>query len=316
MKHLSPMRIVVAGGTGFLGSPLAETYAEDGHDVRLLTRTLAPGESRHESGTGVPGITHVGWKPDGTNGPWASAIDGADVVVNLAGASIGDKRWTPQRKAELRDSRILATRSLVEAIARAQTAPSVFVSASGVDYYDSTSSAPKTEESPAGGNFLAQLCEDWEREARKAEARGIRVVLIRTGLVLERSGGVLPRLALPFKLFAGGHVAGGRQFISWIHRLDWIEMIRWIVQTPAAAGPLNVTAPHPVTSRQFAKALGSALRRPALLPAPALALKIVLGESADYIIAGQRVVPARALALGYHFRYPEIDIAFRGIYGD
>jgi uncharacterized protein (TIGR01777 family) len=316
MKHLSPLRIVVAGGTGFLGSPLAETYAEESHDVRVLTRSLAPGESRHESGTGVPGITRVGWKPDGQSGPWAAAIDGADVVINLAGASIGDKRWTPQRKAELRDSRILATRSLVEAILRAAAPPPVLISASGVDYYDSSTDAPKTEDSSPGRSFLSELCQDWEREARKVEARGVRVALVRSGLVLERSGGALPRMMLPFRMFVCGPVACGKQFISWIHRLDWIEMIRWIAQTPEASGPINLTAPHPVTSRTFAKALGAALKRPALLPAPALALKIALGESADYIINGQRAIPARALALGYHFRYPEIDIAFRGLFGD
>jgi uncharacterized protein (TIGR01777 family) len=311
------MRIVIAGGSGFLGSPLAETYAEESHDVRVLTRGLAPGESRHESGTGVPGITRVGWKPDGQSGPWAAALNGADAVINLAGASIGDRRWTPQRKAELRDSRILPTRSLAAAIAAAAAPPEVFISASGVGYYGtSTDGDTKTEASPAGADFLAHLCEDWEAEARKAAREGMRIVTVRTGLVLERSGGALPRMIAPFRLFAGGRIGSGRQYMSWIHRLDWIEMVRWIVQTPDASGPLNLTAPHPVTNREFARALGRSLKRPALLPTPALALRLALGEFADYVVTGQRVLPVRAQQLAYHFRYPELDIAFRGIFGD
>lgn len=309
------MRIVVAGGTGFLGSPLAETYAEDGHDVRVLTRALPPGESRHESGTGVPGITRVGWQPNGQTGPWTDAVTGADAVINLAGASLAARRWTPQLKAELRDSRVLSTRSLAAAIREAAQPPAAFISASGVGYYGTGDDA-KTEASPAGADFMAHLCEDWEAEAFKAARDGLRIVVTRTGFVLERSGGGLPQMARPFKLFVGGPLASGRQYMSWIHRLDWIEMIRWIVQNPEAAGPINLTAPHPVTNREFARALGRALKRPSLVPAPRLAIKLVVGELADYIVTGQRALPARAQALGYHFRYPEIDIAFRGIYGE
>jgi uncharacterized protein (TIGR01777 family) len=310
------MRIVIAGGTGFLGSPLAETYAEEGHDVRLLTRDLPPGESRHESGTGVPGISRVGWNPDGKSGPWAGCIAGADAVINLAGASIGDKRWTPQRKAELRDSRLLATRSLAAAIKAAPVAPGAFVSSSAVGYYGPSGDEPKTESAPPGGDFLAHLCEDWEGEARKAARAGTRLAIIRSGLVLEKSGGALARMITPFRFFVGGPMGSGRQYMSWVHRLDWTEMVRWIVQTPEAEGTFNVTAPQPVTNREFARALGRSLKRPALLPAPGFALKAALGEFAGSLLTGQRVLPAHAQALGYHFRYPEIDIAFRGIFGD
>jgi len=310
------MRIVIAGGTGFLGSPLAEVYAEEGHDVRVLSRTLPPGESRHESGTGVPGITRVGWKPDGRSGPWASALDGADAVINLAGESIGEKRWTPQRKALLRDSRILPTRSLAAAIAAIPTPPGVFINSSAVGYYGASGDDRKTEDSPAGQDFLAQLCEDWEQESRKAVRAGMRHAIVRTGVVLERSGGALPQMVRPFRLFAGGPIGSGKQYMSWIHRLDWVEMVRWIVATRDAAGPINATAPHPVTNREFARTLGGALRRPALIPTPPFALKLALGEFANYILTGQRVIPARAQALGYHFRYPELDIAFRGIFGE
>jgi uncharacterized protein (TIGR01777 family) len=310
------MRIVIAGGTGFLGSPLAEMYAEDGHDVRLLSRGLAPGESRHEPGTGVPGISRVGWKPDGRSGPWATCISGADAVINLAGASIGGKRWSPQRKAELRDSRLLATRSLAAAIAQAPVAPRLFISSSAVGYYGASGGEPKTESSPTGSDFLAHLCEDWEAEARKAAREGMRLAIIRSGVVLEKSGGALAQMITPFRLFVGGPMGSGRQFMSWIHRLDWIEIVRWIVQTPEADGVFNLTAPHPVTNRELARMLGRSLKRPALLPAPGFALKIVLGEFANSLLTGQRVLPAHAQALGYHFRYPELDIAFRGIFGD
>ena len=310
------MRIVMTGGTGFLGSPLAETYAEDGHEVHVLTRSLRPGESRHESGTGVPGITRIGWIPDGQSGPWADTISGADAVINLAGASIGGRRWTPQRKAELRDSRLLATRSLAAAIQAAATPPRVFVSASAVGYYGCDGGEIKTETSGAGRDFLAQLCEEWERESWRAARDTVRLAIIRTGIVLERSGGALAQMITPFRFFAGGPMGSGRQFMSWIHRLDWVEIVRWIVQTPEVSGPVNLTAPYPVTNAEFAKALGRALRRPALVPTPRFALRLALGEFADYLVTGQRVVPARAQALGYHFRYPELDIAFRGIFGD
>ena len=315
------MKLVIAGGTGFLGSPLAEVHAEEGHDVRVLTRSLKPGESRHEPGTGVPGITRVGWTPassdPGTTVALASLVEDADVVVNLAGASLGDGRWTPQRKAQLRDSRIVPTRAIANAIITATKPPKVLISASGAGYYGA-GAEPKTEASPAGDDFLAHLCVDWEDEARRAERAGTRVVLMRTGVALERSGGALPKLTPPFRFFVGGPLGSGRQYMSWIHRLDYIEMVRWVVETPAVDGPLNATAPHPVTNREFVKALGRAMHRPALLPAPGPALRLLLGkERAEaLLLTGQRVIPAKAQAHGYHFRYPEIDIAMRGLFGE
>ena len=312
------MRIVIAGGTGFLGSPLAEVYAEEGHDVRVLTRGLQPGEARHDPGTGVPGITRVGWNAAG-GGAWESAIVGADAVVNLAGADIGQARWTPQRKALLRDSRIIPTKTLAAAIRRAPTPPPVFISGSGVGYYGaSLDDDLKTERAVAGDDFLARLCVDWEAEARQAASASTRVVMLRTAMVIERTGGALRKLITPFRFFAGGPVGSGHQYMSWIHRLDWVEMVRWIVDTRALNGAINVTAPVPVTNREFAKALGRALHRPALIPTPAFALKMVVGsEMAEAtVLTGPRAVPERALAHGFHFRYPEIDIAFRGIFQD
>ena len=315
------MKLVIAGGTGFLGSPLAEVHAEEGHDVRVLTRSVKPGESRHEPGTGVPGITTVGWAPassdPATTVALASVVEDADVVVNLAGESIGDGRWTPQRKAQLRDSRIVPTRAIANAILTATKPPKVLISASGAGYYGA-GAEPKTEASPAGNDFLAHLSVDWEDEARRAERAGTRVVLMRSGVVLERSGGALPKMMPPFRFFAGGPLGSGRQYMSWIHRLDYVEMVRWVIENPAVEGPLNATAPHPVTNREFMKALGRAMHRPALLPAPGSALRLLLGaERAEaLLLTGQRVIPAKAQSHGYHFRYPEIDIAMRGMFGE
>jgi uncharacterized protein (TIGR01777 family) len=310
------MKVVIAGGTGFLGNALAWAWAEESHDVRVLTRSLPAGVAQHESGTGKPGITRIGWTPDGHAGSLAKEFDGAAAVINLAGEAIGGKRWSPARKQALRDSRILATKSLVAALAEAAAPPPAFISASGVGYYGNRGDEPLTEEAAPGDDFLAHLCVEWEAEAQRAASRAGRVVLLRTGLVLERSGGLLPEMMRPFRFFAGGPIGSGRQYMPWIHRLDWIEMVRWIVDTPAVAGPVNVTAPHPVTNAEFARALGRALHRPALLPAPGFALKLVMGELADAALGGQRALPGKPLAHGYHFRYPEIDIAFRGIFGD
>jgi uncharacterized protein (TIGR01777 family) len=310
------MRIVIAGGSGFLGSPLAEVYAEEGHEVRVLTRALPPGETRHDPGTGVPGINRVGWVPDGSSGPWAHVVNGVDAVINLAGESIGDVRWSPQRKAALRDSRIKATRSIAAAAGAAAVAPRVFIQGSAVGYYGPAGNEAKTEDMPPGSDFLSHLAADWEAESLEAARPGTRHAILRTGLVLERSGGALPRMITPFKYFVGGPLGSGRQYMSWIHRLDWIEMVRWIVETPEASGPINATAPVPVTNREFSRALGRAVHRPSLMPVPGFALKLVVGEFAQALLTGQRVLPKRALALGYHFRYPEIDQAFRGIFGE
>lgn len=309
------MKIVIAGGTGFLGGPLAEMYAEEGHDVRVLTRSLMSGDTRHDPGTGVPGITKVGWKPDGSSGPWAATLESADAVINLAGESLSAKRWTAALKGRLRDSRILATRSLCKAIASSVSRPQVFISGSGIDYYP-PSDQPVTEGDAAGTSFLARLCVEWEQEARHAEAAGVRVALVRTAIVLERSGGALPELARPFKFFVGGPIGAGSHYLSWIHRLDWVEMVRWIVQTPSVAGAVNASTPHPVTSRHFARALGHALRRPSLIPVPRFALKMVAGEFSEYLLASHRALPSCAQQHGYHFRYPEIEIAMRGLYGE
>lgn len=311
------MKVVVAGGSGFLGRPLCELYAEEGHEVTVLTRALPVGASAHDAGTGVPGVTLHGWNPDGQVGPWAKVLDGTDAVVNLAGESIAARRWTPAQKDRLRNSRLLATRSLSAAILAAGRPPAVYVSGSAVGYYGFADQTEKTEQSPPGDDFLAHLSIAWEEEARHASRPETRVVLLRTGVALERDGGALPKMALPFRMFAGGTVASGRQFLSWIHQRDWIDLVRWIVVTPDVSGPVNATAPVPVTNRTFSRALARAIHRPCWLWTPALPIRLALGEMAEaLVIGGQRAVPARPLELGFYFRYPEIDRALRAIYQD
>jgi uncharacterized protein len=295
------MQIVVAGGTGFLGQALTDRLAREGHDVRVLTRRARSPRD-------------IAWTPDGTTGPWASALDGADAVINLSGESIAGGRWTASRKARIRDSRVAATRSLVTAIERASRRPSVFISGSAVGYYGPHGDEPVTEATPAGDDFLASVCREWEAEALRASAL-TRLVLLRTGIVLERGGGALPQMALPFPLFAGGPVGSGRQYQPWIHRDDWVAMTAWALRATSVSGPLNVTAPNPVTNREFAQTLGRVLHRPAFMPAPAFALRIGLGEMADaLLLTGARVLPARAQAMGFHFQYPSLEPALSAIY--
>ena len=302
------MKIVIAGGTGFLGRPLTDTLLRDRHDVVILTRS---------TGAAVPpGARAAAWDPNGESGPWASEIEGAGAVVNLAGESIA-KRWTAAQKARILDSRVRATRSLAAAIRGAAAPPPVFVSGSAVGYYGPLGADTVTEDQPAGSDFLAHVCEHWEQEAMRAESAHTRVARIRTGIVLERDGGALPKMLPPFWIGAGGPVGSGRQYLPWIHRDDWIALVRWAIATPAASGALNATAPHPVTSKAFARALGRAMHRPAFLPAPAFALRLLLGEMAGaLLLSGQNAVPARATRAGFTFRYGDVDTALGAIFGN
>jgi uncharacterized protein (TIGR01777 family) len=300
------MKIVIAGGTGFLGRPLAGALAAERHDVVVLSR--APIQSRG-------GVRFVAWTPDGGAGPFGAEIDGAGAIVNLAGEPIAGRRWSADQKRQILDSRVNATRSLVEAVRRAANPPGVLVSGSAVGYYGPLDDQFATEETQAGSDFLARVSVQWEAEAHRAVSDRTRVVCLRTGLVLEQDGGALPKMLPPFRLFAGGPVGSGRQYWPWIHRDDWIRLVRWTIETGAVSGPMNATAPNPVTNREFAGALGRALHRPALMPAPAFALKLMLGEMAGaLLLSGQRAIPAKAQRLGFTFRYAAVDDALRAIF--
>jgi uncharacterized protein (TIGR01777 family) len=287
------MRIVVAGGTGFLGTPLVSQLRAGGNEVFVLTRSSATAE-------------RVTWVPDGTVGPWAKIIDGADAVVNLAGESIA-RRWTSAQKARIRNSRIHATRSIVAAIHAVDRKPAVLLNASAVGYYGSRGDERLTEESPPGTDFLASVCRDWEAEAVTA-TDACRVVLLRSAPVLDSGGGVLPRMALPFRLFVGGPVGSGAQYWPWIHRSDWVALVMWTLEGHVS-GPLNLVAPAAVTNREFAQTLGRVLGRPAFLPAPSFALRLLLGEMADVLLFSQRVVPAKVEAGGFRFQYRSLEPA-------
>ena len=290
------MKAVIGGGSGFLGSLLAGSLRADGHDVAVLTRHARDRDD-------------IAWENA------AAAIAGADVVINLAGERLDAGRWNDARKTSILNSRIVATKTIVAAIGRAARRPRVLLNASAVGIYGNRGSETLTEQSTTGSDFLAQVCTAWEAAAMEA-ASTTRVVLLRSGLVLDRDRGALPRMALPFKLFAGGPLGSGQQYWSWIHHEDWTRLARWAMETADVQGPLNVTAPSPVTNRAFMRALGSALRRPAIAPAPAFALRLLLGEIADaMILSGQRVLPDKAERGGFVFRYPDLDSALRQIYG-
>jgi hypothetical protein len=305
------MKVVVTGATGFLGRPLVDALAADGHDVVVLTRASSRDSAR------VPDRARaVGWTPNGGIGPWAAEIDGAGAVVNLAGESIAARRWTAAQKQRILDSRVDATRSIVAAMQRAATPPHVLVSGSAVGYYGPRGDEVVTEETEAGGDFLAQVCRQWEAEASRASSDRTRVVFVRTGLVLEKDGGALPQMLPPFKFGVGGPVGSGRQYWPWIHRRDWVALVRWAIQNATAVGPVNGTAPNPVNSATFAHALGKAMHRPSFMPAPGFALRLALGEMADgLLLSGQRAVPRRAERGGFTFSYPRVDTALRAIFG-
>jgi len=301
--------IVIAGGTGFLGRALATALVADRRQVTVLTR-------KPPSGTPVSAsVSHVEWHPEDGGGAWTKVIDGAEAVINLAGESIASGRWTARRKAQLVDSRLQATRSLAGAVAAATSPPPVFVSASAIGYYGDRSDEVLREASAPGSDFLASLCVQWEREAMRANSSRTRVALVRTGIVLDPTGGALAKMLPPFKMFVGGPLGSGRQYMAWIHLTDWVRLVRWTIGSDRASGPINATAPEPVTNREFSTALGAALHRPSLLPAPAFALRVLLGEMAGpLLLASQRVIPARAQELGFEFSYRRLQPALQALF--
>jgi uncharacterized protein (TIGR01777 family) len=289
------VKVSIGGGTGLLGSALAKSLRLDGHDVTIVTR--------HPHGR-----DQVAWTD-------AKAFDGADAIVNLAGESLADGRWTTSRKASILESRLNPTRTIVSAIAASPRQPAVLLNASAVGIYGTHRSEELTEGSSVGSDFLASVCTAWEAAATAA-ASMTRVVLLRSGMVLDRNAGALPKLARPFRFLVGGTVGSGHQYWSWIHVDDWVRVARWAIDTTAINGPLNATAPGAVTSREFAEALGRALHRPAVMPAPAFALRLLFGEMADAtILNGQRVLPAKATRHGFQFKYPNLQSALRRLYG-
>jgi uncharacterized protein (TIGR01777 family) len=308
------MRIFVTGGTGLIGARLVRQLLGRGDQVLLLTRRY--GAARQIVG---PECQLIEGDPTQA-GDWMKAIADCDAVVNLAGENIFARRWNTAFKTALRESRIQSTQHVVEALAqkpsRAGGIPKVLVNASAIGYYGPHGDEELTEDSPPGSDFMAEICVKWEETARAAESFGARCVLLRIGVVLDPEGGALKKLLTPFKLFAGGPVGNGRQWMSWIHHEDMTGLLLLALDNNNVRGPLNGTAPNPVSNRDFGKALGAALHRPAFVPTPTFALRLGLGEVANVITTGQRVLPQRALVLGYTFTYPTIDGALRQLVGD
>lgn len=296
------MRVVITGGTGLIGRALAAELAGAGHEVVVTSRS--PGSVR-----GLPaGVEPVEWDT-ASAGRLAALIDGADAVVHLVGEGIADGRWTAERKRRILDSRVRSTAAVVEAMAAVGSRPGVLLQSSAVGYYGARGDEEITEESGPGDGFLADVCVAWEEASAPAGDLGVRRVVLRTGLVLSTDGGALPPMALPFKLFVGGPVASGRQWMPWIHEEDEVGATRFLLEEPSASGPYNLTAPEPARNRDFGRALGRALRRPSLLPVPALALRLLYGEMATLLTGGQRAVPRRLEQAGYTFRHPDLAAA-------
>ena len=302
------MRVLVTGATGFIGRALVGSLASDGHAPAALSRDGARAARR------LPALAAAFDWDVAAERPPAEALEGADAVVHLAGENVVG-RWTAAKKARIRDSRVLGTRHLVEAIAALARRPPVLVAVSAIGVYPAGGEEPLTERSAPGEGFLAELCVRWEAEALRAEAAGVRVVLLRLGLVLAAGGGPLGAMLTPFRLGLGGPIGGGAQVWSWIHRADVVGMIRWAIARPEVAGVYNAVAPGAVPQAAFARTLGRVLRRPAFFPAPAFAVRAALGEFSAELLDSRRVVPERTLAAGYRFAHPELDGALRAILG-
>lgn len=283
------MDVVMTGGTGFIGRALCEQLLSHGHAVCVLSR--APARAR------LPGARCVGTLDE---------VGPVDAVVNLAGASLSQRRWTAARKRLLRDSRLSSTRRLVAWMAQQSRPPAVLVSASAIGYYGPRGDELLDERAAPGSDFGAELCRDWEHEAQQASALGVRVCRLRIGVVLGQGGGALAQMLPAYRLGLGGAMGDGRQWMSWIQREDLLRLMLWALDNPAVHGAFNATAPQPVRNREFATALAAALRRPALLPLPAWALRLGFGEMSGLLLQGQRVLPAAAQTAGFEFHYPSL----------
>lgn len=300
------MKILVTGSTGLVGTALVRKLAGAGHTVCRLVRPESAALQGSHGGFDVP------WNP--STGELGGARVGADAVVNLSGASIAEGRWSPERKALLRSSRLDTTKALVVALAKMNVRPSVLVSASAIGIYGNRGDEVLTEESAIGSDFLATLARDWEAEAVKAEALGIRVVLARFGIILARHGGALAKMMLPFKFGVGGKIGSGLQWMSWVTLEDTVTILRFVLENAAVRGPVNVVAPNAAQNFEFTRELAKALHRPALFPAPAFALRLALGEMADaLLLSSQRVAPKKLQQLGYRFLHPDLATAFSAV---
>lgn len=293
------MNVLITGGRGFIGSALSRELRTAGYDVTVTTRqeTNSPGE--------------LTWKPPLLIPP--KKVSTYDAIINLAGDSIYSDRWTKDKKERIRSSRINTTHYLIESIKNADVKPKVFINASAVGYYGPHVDEEVTENSSSGNDFLASVCKAWESEALKANEEGVRTVITRFGVVLGPDGGALQKMITPFKAFVGGYLGSGKQWMSWVHIDDITGFIKYAIEHDKISGAFNVTAPNPLTNKDFSSTLGKALGRPSIFPVPGFALRAALGEFSEILLTGQRVIPERAVTSGYKFKYPLLDEALKSI---
>ncbi len=300
------MHIIITGGTGLIGRALSANLVADDHNVTLLSRN--PGRA-----VGLPdGVQVAEWDARSAQG-WVHLADGADAIVNLAGENIASGLWTKKRKRRIYDSRVNAGQAVVQAVQAAAQKPRVVVQSSGIGYYGPRGDQEIAEEAPAGNDFLSRLALDWEASTASLDAVGVRRPIIRSGMVLSTQGGALPLMRLPFKFLVGGPLGGGRQWFPWIHVADEVRAIRFLLEHPQADGPFNLCAPNPLTNADLSRVLGQVMGRPALMRAPAWALRLFLGELSTTLLHGQRAVPRRLLELGFTFQFPQAQSALQDL---
>ncbi len=299
------MRVIVTGGSGLIGRALVDSLARDGHEVIVLSRNP-------DAVKNLPkGACAEKW--DGkTAQDWGRFVDGADAIVNLAGATISEK-WSETRKQEIRASRVNAGKAMVEAVKAAERKPRVVVQSSAVGYYGPRGAEEITEDSRAGSDFLASVCKDWEASTAELDNMGVRRVIIRTGVVLDKNGGALPKMVMPVKMFVGGPLGSGKQYFPWIHLQDEVAAIRWLIDNPNAHGVYNLSAPQPLTNKDFTHAIGKVLGRPTLMPVPAFVMQTLFGEMATLLLDGQREMPMRLVKEGFKFKFTNAEAALRDV---
>ena len=300
------MNIILAGGTGLIGSALVRELSNRGHSLVLLSRYGKESDNRQ--------ISIINWDAE-NQGPWVEKVLNADAVVNLAGESLGAARWTKMQKERIVQSRVNATTALVHAMEKASKKPQVLINASAVGYYGHVEEGEVSEAAPPGNDFLAETTLAWETAARKAEKLGARVVMLRAAFVIAANAPAFRKMILPFKLFAGGPFGSGRQWFPWIHIDDAVRGYLFALETPSISGPVNLASPNPIRVRELARELGKALHRPSILPAPAAGLKILLGEMSDLLLKGQRVIPDVLIKNGFTFRFQNLAEALKNVLG-
>lgn len=302
------MRILITGGSGLIGTALAENLLQDGHEVILLSRNPA------RTGSQAPkGAKLEAWDGKTANG-WGKLVNQQSVIVNLAGSNLGAGRWTASRKKEILDSRLFAGQAVVQAVEQAVEKPLAVLQSSAVGYYGSQADQLLTEGSPAGSDFASRVTMEWEKSTAAVEALGVRRAIFRTGVVISTRGGAFPKLLLPFRLFAGGPIGNGKQWFPWIHLADEVAGIRFLIDHTETTGVYNLSAPNPVQNKTLSRAIGKALHRPALLPVPPQALQLLFGEMSTILLASQRMMPQRFVEAGMKFQFPEIEPALKDLF--